>query len=265
MRPFAKKNTPSKRSPLKSEPLRNPGESLVEERARLFDEEFAASFFMGAMFAVYSISELLFAIFDYRPPSIVMILVPGGCAVYCCFRIWRVLPVLKQLRLGIRGEKAVGQFLDDLRSMGYSVFHDIVSPHGNIDHAIVGPGGVFAMETKTVSKPTDRDAVVSYDGTTIRVDGMAPDRDPILQTLAAANELAQIIECGTQRRPFVRPVVLYPGWFIEKQPKGVAVWVLAPRAFPAFLRREPQVLSNVEIAGIRNAIGAHIRSTAASQ
>lgn len=173
--------------------------------------------------------------------------------------------MLKQLRLGIRGEKAVGQFLDDLRSMGYSVFHDIVSPHGNIDHAIVGPGGVFAIETKTVSKPTDRDAVVSYDGTKIRVDGMVPDRDPIPQTLAAANELAQIIERGTQRRPFVRPVVLYPGWFIEKQPKGVAVWVLAPRAFPAFLQREAKVLSDVEIAGIRNAIGAHIRSTAASQ
>jgi hypothetical protein len=265
MRPFAKKTTPAKRSPLKSEPLRNPGESLVEERDRLFDEEFAASFIMGAMLAVYSVSEMLFAIFDYRPPSVVMILVPGGFAVYCGFRIWRVLPVLKQLRLGIRGEKAVGQFLDDLRSMGYSVFHDIVSPHGNIDHALVGPGGVFAIETKTVSKPTDRDAIVSYDGTTIRIDGATPDRDPIVQTLAAANELAQIIERGTQRRPFVRLVVLYPGWFVEKQPKGVAVWVLAPRAFPAFLQHEPRVLSDAEIAGIRNSIGAHVRTTATSQ
>jgi hypothetical protein len=265
MRPFAKKKTPAKRSPLKSEPLRNPGESLVEERDRLFENEFAANYFMGAMLAIYSISELLFAIFDYRPPLLVMILVPGGFALYCGFRLWRVLPVLKQLRLGIRGEKAVGQFLDDLRSIGYSIFHDIVSPHGNIDHALVGPGGVFAIETKTVSKPTDRDAVVSYDGTKIRVDGMVPERDPIPQTLAAANELAQIIERGTQRRPFVRPVVLYPGRFVEKQPKGVAVWVLAPRAFPAFLQHEPQVLSDVEIAGIHNAIGAHIRSTAASQ
>lgn len=49
---------------------------------------------------------------------------------------------------GYRGERAVGQALRDLVPLGYRIIHDVETGFGNIDHIVVGPTGVFAIETK---------------------------------------------------------------------------------------------------------------------
>jgi len=43
-------------------------------------------------------------------------------------------------------------FFSELMLDGFRVFHDIKAKDFNIDHAIVGLSGVFAIETKTRSK-----------------------------------------------------------------------------------------------------------------
>ena len=45
--------------------------------------------------------------------------------------------------------------LEDLRAQGYAVFHDIPGDGFNVDHALIGPAGIFAIETKTRAKPAD--------------------------------------------------------------------------------------------------------------
>lgn len=46
-------------------------------------------------------------------------------------------------------ERAVGETLDELRSEGWYLFHDIEAlGGGNVDHIAAGPGGVFLIETK---------------------------------------------------------------------------------------------------------------------
>jgi len=52
---------------------------------------------------------------------------------------------------GARGEEAVAQVLAHLEQVGYQALHDIETGHGNIDHVVVGPTGVFAIETKHLS------------------------------------------------------------------------------------------------------------------
>ena len=54
------------------------------------------------------------------------------------------LPWLK----GARGEEAVGQVLEELDGFGYRTLHDIETGRGNLDHVVVGPTGIFAVETK---------------------------------------------------------------------------------------------------------------------
>ena len=49
---------------------------------------------------------------------------------------------------GARGEEAVGRALAELEAIGYRALHDLQTPYGNIDHVVVGPNGVFAIETK---------------------------------------------------------------------------------------------------------------------
>lgn len=52
-------------------------------------------------------------------------------------------------RYGIWGEEAVTMALSALDDR-YRVFNDVVLPgaRGDIDHVVVGPGGIFALETK---------------------------------------------------------------------------------------------------------------------
>jgi hypothetical protein len=86
--------------------------------------------------------------------------------------------------------------------------------------------------------------VVSYDGDNVLVDGYMPDRDPIGQAKGCARHVAELIEQTTSRKVFVRPVVLYPGWYIQGSSSGREVWVLEPKALPAFLDHEPDHLTN---------------------
>lgn len=53
-------------------------------------------------------------------------------------------------RKGAEGERAVGRRLDRLERDGWTVIHDLTvgSRGANIDHLVIGPGGVFVINTK---------------------------------------------------------------------------------------------------------------------
>jgi hypothetical protein len=236
-----------KRSPLKDKPLRNPGQSLDEQRQDLVND-----YMLWPM--VFAMTLILFAAWEwlryYRPqaPSPV-IFTTGAIAaiVFAAYRVYNALPRLHALKLGRDGEKAVGQFLESLRERGYRVFHDVVGGNFNLDHVLIGPAGVFTVETKTHSKPNG-DARVTFDGETIRIDGFEPDRDPVVQAKAQASWLRELLSESTGRRFEVKSVIVYPGWWVnEDHNKPNPVWVLAPKRLPTFLDQEPRRLSQEDI------------------
>ena len=53
----------------------------------------------------------------------------------------------ERLRRGILGEEAVADVLAGLPS-SYWVLHSVATGHGDVDHVVIGPTGVFALETK---------------------------------------------------------------------------------------------------------------------
>jgi Nuclease-related domain len=53
----------------------------------------------------------------------------------------------ENLRSGILGEEAVADALAMLPS-SYWVLHGVLTGHGDVDHVVIGPTGVFALETK---------------------------------------------------------------------------------------------------------------------
>src|SRR5207244_12405388 len=71
--------------------------------------------------------------------------------IYCAYRIWRLYPEFRNLNLGEKGERRVSEVLRTLRDKDYVTFDDLLLEGVNIDHVVVGPGGVFAIETKTYS------------------------------------------------------------------------------------------------------------------
>jgi hypothetical protein len=50
---------------------------------------------------------------------------------------------------GAEGEELVGEVLEGLEPQGWLAVHDVSLGRGNVDHVAIGPGGIFAIETKS--------------------------------------------------------------------------------------------------------------------
>lgn len=234
---------PIKRSPLKGASLRNPGQSLDEQKLDLMLDHMAAPLmiaFLLIMLAGYEWWRYLYP----RPTNPIWhTFFAVLAALYAIWKISTTLPILRSLKLACEGEKVVGQFLERLRENGYQIFHDVVGANFNLDHVVVGPGGVLTIETKTRSKPARGNAIVVFDGEKISVAGFEPDRDPVIQAKAQAAWLRALLAESTGRTFPVRPVIVFPGWFVERTTRGASdVWVLEPKALPAFLAQRERIL-----------------------
>lgn len=250
------------KSPLKAKPLRNPGQSLDEIIQRLIDEDGST----WAVVVVYSLVTISYewyrwyAKVPYQPVFITLFL--GSVAAYSTFKIWQIRLRLQRLRLARDGEKAVGQYLELLRTKGYQVFHDVVGNDFNLDHVLIGPQGVFTIETKTFSKPSKGRASIVFDGESITVKGRMHTEAPIIQAKAQANWLGEQITASTGQSHSVKPVVVFPGWFVNTLPKakGSPVWVLNPKALPKFLENAPNRLNAETIQLISYHLSRYIRT-----
>jgi Nuclease-related domain len=82
----------------------------------------------------------------------------------CMFAISRyVLPLVERRNRGASAEEHVGGLLEQLA--GWRVIHDASVGRGNIDHILIGPAGVFTVETKSHPGPV---RVATLHGATIR-------------------------------------------------------------------------------------------------
>jgi hypothetical protein len=236
------------RPALKDKPLRNPGQSVEEARRQLLEDKVEQPFVSALLLLLIAGLEW-WRSFSGMPPQPMLFTVGALCAVaFAGWRISRAVPQLKALRQAVDGEKAVGQFLEGLREHGYRVFHDLVGDGFNVDHVLIGPAGVFTVETKTWSKPAHGEPRVHFDGEKITRGTFSPDRDPVIQARAQAGWLGNLLAESTGRKYDVRPVVLFPGWFVEQAPASTRrIWVLNPKALPNFLRHEAKQLSDEEV------------------
>jgi hypothetical protein len=116
-------------------------------------------------------------------------------------------------------------------------------------HVLVAPSGVNVIETKTYSKPDKGQARIVYTGDTLIHHNGFKDDKPIIQVKAAANWLKQVIKESTGKDIDVKKVVLFPGWFIEPtaESKQSDVWVLNPKALPAFISNSREQLVNEDL------------------
>lgn len=81
---------------------------------------------------------------------------------------------------GARGEERVAGILQSF-PVDYHIFNDFVACGRHIDHVVVGPTGVFAVETKFW-----RGRVTLEEGH-ILLNGQLPDREPLKQALRESN------------------------------------------------------------------------------
>ncbi len=236
------------KSPIKDKPLRLPGQSLVEAREKLFEDAFDTPVLMAVFMIVMAALEWARLYWDIQPSPVIFSIAASFMIGFAVWRIWQVYPQVQALKQGIEGEKAVGQFLERLREDGYQVFHDVVGVGFNVDHVLIGPAGVFTIETKTWSKPAKGEARISFDGLQLMVNGRKPDRAPIVQARAQTAWLKSLLLESTGRTFDVFPVVLFPGWYIEQSNSSLnTIWVLEPKALTKFLKNKSRALEAEDV------------------
>ncbi len=76
-----------------------------------------------------------------------------------------VLPLVDRHDRGATGEEQVGSLLENMSERGWRVMHDANFGRGNIDHILIGPPGIFTIETKSHPGPV---RVARVHGETLR-------------------------------------------------------------------------------------------------
>jgi hypothetical protein len=248
------------RDPIREAPLRDPGQSLREDIDRAIDDEVLPWFVLSFATAGFAGIEWIRWYFDSDFAPLLVSGIAVVVVILTAARVFAIRNKVKRLKLGLKGERTVGQFLQtSVIPLGYFVLHDIPFDGFNIDHVIIGPGGVFVIEVKSFSKPLRGNATITFDGKAILVAGKVPHRDPIVQVQAGAKSIADILERFTGRSSSVRPVVIFPGWYIESDLRGNDVWVLNAKSFVKFVENERTKLSSEEARVLAEGLSRYVR------
>lgn len=150
-----------------------------------------------------------------------------GLAIGLGWKLYQILKKLRAFRLGLSGEQAVGEALNSLLANGCSVFHDFTLPNQkrdwNIDHIVIAPGKVYAIETKARRKAPGKfqknDYTLSYDGTALLFP-WGRNLECVDQVRLNANSLSEWLSQAVGEPILVQPVLVFPGWFIDFKGKG---------------------------------------------
>src|SRR4030042_746574 len=223
------------RSPLTQQLLRPPGQSLrlrIEEISNTLDE---------TLFVVALVPSLISGVILSRGfesgKGIETFWIGLGAAIWVCFtayyvgKIFKLLSERRDLRLGLDGELATAEELNQLMHYGYFVFHDFPADRFNIDHIIMGPAGVFAFETKTRSKGVRKGkkwATIIFEDSKLTFPNFQ-ESESIQQAKDQSKWLSGFLSKNIGKPVAVKPILAIPGWLVERRIKDPSIMVINPK------------------------------------
>jgi hypothetical protein len=249
-------------SPITKKLLNLPGQSLDIKLQDFAVDQFLLPLMIVGMLLIVCLTEWIgyFSNAPRNPWGLSAMLVVS-VAVFAA-RWQRNWAQLKALKLGREGERAMAEYLNTRLDSTARVFHDVPIAHGNADHVIICTRGIYAVETKTRSKPLRRGAVVSVTSDHLKVDGATPDRDPLRQARDAATDLHQILKTFTRKPVWVTPIVVFPGWsIVDHRESPAPVWVLSAADLAGRIAQESQILSALDVARLSRHLTSYVRAS----
>ncbi len=150
-----------------------------------------------------------------------------------------VLPLVERHDRGAKGEEHVGGLLDELGSEGWHVIHDASLGNGNVDHILIGPAGVFTVETKSNPGPV---RVARVHGATL--------------SQAQAQRKAIAHATGVE----VEPLLVYSrAWIDRPLARRKGVRVLPARMLAGYLDRRKETLSSEQVKRAHEQVAGALR------
>jgi len=136
--------------------------------------------------------------------------------VVAMFVILRMSPPhwIEKWQDGAVGEQWTGRTLRELEPQGWRIFHDLKASYGNIDHVVVGPGGVFLLDSKrwrgSVTVEGDSAIVCRIEDPDLHSRFTSP-----AHVKGLAREVHEAIRASTRATVWVTPVIVVWGDFAQ--------------------------------------------------
>ncbi|VAW14009.1 hypothetical protein MNBD_BACTEROID01-137 [hydrothermal vent metagenome] len=261
------KKIKNRRSPLNIDLLRSPGESLQEQIDDV-NNDILSNLLMLPVIPVFTYSIALSNYFlSTSKTSLFQIAIYSifimTSTIYFCHSIYKLLNKRNLLKLGMECEVAVGQDLQNLIQYKFKVYNDFQAKKFNIDHIVIGPTGVFAIETKGRSKFVKHEKnnwKLEFDGQKLIFHSWF-ETEPVEQALRQANWLKNWLREATAENINVTPVLAIPGWYITRKAKSKLLIYNGKNS--TFLANGNVVLSDKQIQTISFQIEKECRNISA--
>jgi hypothetical protein len=260
----------SEKPPQTEKLLRPPGYSLSIRLDETVDKIVDAMLFACLLCCLAGVSIILtvqllaaHAPVLWLAPAVVLLAGFSGAGIWATLRAFRHYRIAQDYRLGLRGEQAVAEALNDAADCGFRAFHDLQTDKlGNIDHVVAGPRGVFLIETKARRRRKSRNRqpehVVAYDGKTLQFP-WGYDAEAVPQAERNARWLSNYLTKKTGENVAVQPLVVLPGWFVEQGKGNFNVKAMPATYLTSFLRREAEKLGAAQVRRIITALDEKCR------
>ena len=223
---FRSKTFKDRKKPVGEKMLRSPGNSLFEKVESLMDRMSLLVLIAGLLpiLLIQLIGSPLTELVLTQTNQFLVVLSPFFLGVCIAYFLSKKLLNLTHNLLGLKGERLVGEMLNRLMKDGFDVFHDFpLEPDGkspNIDHIVVGPKGVFSIETKTIRKPKEtsdgKNWEVTFEGNQLKFPHFKTNKG-IGQAIQNARLLSKHLSASTDEKIKVSPILALPGWFVNSQ------------------------------------------------
>lgn len=172
-------------------------------------------------------------------------------------RLFALKKEIDNKRLGLRGEQAVAEALHspEVAGAGYFSFHDVpCDGGGNIDHVVLGGGGIFVIETKMRSQRKvaagEKRNRLRFDGETTKFPSGEYDTQASEQARRNAVMLQKWI---TPIAPdaSVEALLVFPGWEVHMIERCEDLKALSSNQLRSYFRGLQPRLGSKELHEIR--------------
>ncbi len=183
----------------------------------------------------------------------------AGAIVFIAALVASEPPHVENWRFGAEGEERTAKALRSLIRSGWVLVNDVPAKRGNYDHILIGPAGVFVLETKRLAGTVSvRRGVLSvqHDGD----EGGRYEKSNVTAIVrAGAAELSEILRTH-QIHLWVQPLVVLWAKFDQRSIMSEQVAWVRGSELAKVLAARPQRLSATEVEQVSAAIVAWVRA-----
>jgi hypothetical protein len=211
-----------KRSPIEGKVIHGAGEQL---RKRIEDHTDELMFslitlqFIGPLlFALWAATKINWSQVHFLYADLLYVAAFVGFGAWSMKRVLKFGDLRRRGREGLRAELFTAQELNRLIGSGCIVLHELPAEGFNIDHVVIGPRAVYAIETKSVREPKPSGSgghfKVQYDGTMLRFPHSV-GKASLVQAQRQADWLRRYLSQSLDTAVPVTPALSLPGWWID--------------------------------------------------